>query len=95
MSGASQATPFIAGLCALLLERGLRAGRLLSIHDIRNAVVGTARETERGDPTRLGAGLADPVAAAAAIDRLAGAAAEPPRRPRSAETSPTAVKGEF
>ena len=95
MSGASQATPFIAGLCALLLERGLRAGRLLSIHDIRNAVVGTARETERGDPTRLGAGLADPAAAAAAIDRLAGAAAEPPRRPRSAETSPTAVKGEF
>lgn len=71
MSGASQAAPLVAGLAALCLEAG-QGG--LSLHDIRRAVIGTARRPpglRLDHRLRLGAGIVDPAGAVAMARRLA------------------------
>ncbi|MFY8114186.1 MAG: S8 family serine peptidase, partial [Rhabdaerophilum sp.] len=69
-SGASQAAPHVAGAIALVFEA---AGRPLSIHETRAAVIGTAHP-ERSlahEPLRAGAGLLDVPAAIGAARHLA------------------------
>lgn len=63
MSGASQASPYVAGVAALCLEAG--KGQL-NFHDLRRVLIGEAIR-ERGlsdsDKNRLGAGLVSPMRA--------------------------------
>ena len=65
-SGASQAAPYAAGVAALVYEA---AGRSLSIHDMRRALIGTARDAlfDPAEAARFGAGLVDAEAAVASI----------------------------
>lgn len=73
MSGASQASPYVAGCVALCLEAGQGA---LTFHDIRKAVIGSCRRPRGLDVSsrlRLGAGMIDPEAA---INRARAIAAE-------------------
>ncbi|QPH53341.1 S8 family peptidase [Pontivivens ytuae] len=63
MSGASQAAPFVAGVCALCLQAG--QGRL-DAAQLRRALIGTAtplRPLAQADIPRLGAGMIDVEAA--------------------------------
>lgn len=73
MSGASQASPYVAGTVALCLEAG--QGQL-DFNDIRRAVIGTARQPPTlrpSDALRMGAGLVD-VNSAVRIARKIGQA---------------------
>ncbi len=65
MSGASQASPFVAGVTALCLEAG--QGQL-DFHDLRRALIGQAtrkRGLSLASQNRLGAGLVNPARAVA------------------------------
>ena len=70
MSGASQASPFVAGVAALCLEAG---GGHLDFHDVRKAILSTSTR-QRGlriaDRLRLGAGMVDPKAAVRAARQI-------------------------
>ena len=72
MSGASQAAPFVTGVVALCLEAG-QGG--LTAHDIRRAVIGTAKPFPifKGSPGQIGAGLVNPAAAVAVAAQLSKA----------------------
>ncbi len=69
-SGASQAAPHVAGAIALVFEA---AGRPLSIHETRAALIGTAypERSLSSEPLRAGAGLLDVPAAIGAARHLA------------------------
>ena len=75
MSGASQASPYVAGVVALCLEAG-QGG--LTDNDLRQAIIGTASPVSAVAQHRLqiGAGLVDPLAAVRAA-RALGKAANP------------------
>ncbi|MFC3127452.1 S8 family serine peptidase [Pseudoroseomonas globiformis] len=61
-SGASQAAPYVAGTIALAFEA---AGRPLTIHETRAAIIGTARPLRlpAREALRAGAGLVEPCSA--------------------------------
>ena len=70
MSGASQASPFVAGVVALCLEAG---GGHLDFHDVRKAILSTSlrpRGLRIADRLRLGAGMIDPRAAVRAARQI-------------------------
>lgn len=78
-SGASQAAPYATGAAALLFQA---AGRPLSIHETRRAIIGTARHDvfPQKEARRYGAGLLDVEAALYAVRLGVLDAARPFRR---------------